>query len=470
MTVTDREPPIISDEELERAAEPAPPADPIDAPWSLSWPMRMALASLSLGAAGIHLVMVPSHADEWLPEGIAFALAGWFQVLAAVVVIARPSVRALRAVCAANIVFIAAWAWTRIAGAPWGPEAGVAQDGGFVDLTCVALEAGLVVLAGVALLRPTLGDGLSRTWRTSLAVIPIGILVLATAAIASPSAADHGHGDAAANGGHGNDESAASTAGTPMDHDHASGAPGASGASDAAAHDAHKDAEIAFLFPDGDDRGWAEVGNGEEMDHGYAPDVPIDSLDPATRAEYQRQLNLTMDAVRAYPTVKDAEAAGYRRVGPFAPGLGAHYVGGGAYDMDGVMSDEEIRRPGGIVYSGTKPESVIVGFMYTSVAFQDGKAPEGFAGPNDHWHSHSGICLKQGVNGTDALGADGSISAEDCAAKGGSFMKDITSSLLHVWTVPSYTSPTGVFSHVNPTISCDDGTYHYEEGSACTKK
>jgi hypothetical protein len=461
MTVTDREPPIISDEELEHIADSAPPATSVDAPWSLSWPMRVALASMSLGAAGIHLVMVPSHADEWLAEGIAFAFAGWFQVLAAVVLIARPSKPALRAVCAATLVFIAAWAWTRIAGAPWGPEAGVTQDASFVDLTCVALEAGLVVLAGIALARPTLGAGLSKTWRTSLAVVPIGILVLATAAIASPSAADHGHGGAAAGGGHGHDESSAPAAGSPMEHDHAS---------NPAAHDAHKDAEIAFLFPDGDDRGWSEVGNGEQMDHGYEPDVPIDSLDPATRAEYQRQLNLTMDAIRAYPTVKDAEAAGYRRVGPFAPGLGAHYVGGGAYDMDGVMSDDEIRRPGGIVYSGTKPDSVIVGFMYTAVAFKDGKAPEGFAGPNDHWHSHSGICLKPGVNGTDALGADGSISADECKARGGNFIEDITASLLHVWTVPAYTSPTGVFSHVNPTISCDDGTYHYEEGSACALK
>jgi hypothetical protein len=108
--------------------------------------------------------------------------------------------------------------------------------------------------------------------------------------------------------------------------------------------------------------------------------------------------------------------------------------------------------------------------MYTAVAFQDGKAPEGFAGPNDHWHSHSGVCLKPGVNGTDALGSDGSISADDCAAQGGSFIEDVTASLLHVWTVPAYTSPTGVFSHVNPTISCDDGTYHYEEGNACSKK
>jgi hypothetical protein len=458
MAVTDREPPIISDEELERITAPTPPAGAADPPWSLGRPLQVALASLSLGAAAIHLVMVPSHADEWLAEGIAFAFAGWVQVLTAVVLVARPSKVALRAVIAANIVFIAAWAWTRVAGAPWGPEAGVAQDAGFVDLTCVALEAGLVVLAAVALARPALGDGLSKRWRTALAVIPVGILVLATAAIASPSAADHGHGGDAAAGGHGHDERAA---GTTMEHDLAAGG---------TAHDAHKDAEIAFLFPDGDDRGWAEVGNGEQMDHGYAPDVPIDSLDPATRAEYRRQLNLTMDAVRAYPTVQDAEAAGYHRVGPFAPGLGAHYVGGGAYDMDGVMSDDEIRRPGGIVYSGTKPDSVIVGFMYTSVAFQDGKAPEGFAGPNDHWHSHSGVCLKPGVNGTDALGSDGSISAEDCAAKGGSFMKDITASLLHVWTVPSYTSPTGVFSHVNPTISCDDGTYHYEEGNACASK
>jgi hypothetical protein len=40
----------------------------------------------------------------------------------------------------------------------------------------------------------------------------------------------------------------------------------------------------------------------------------------------------------------------------------------------------------------------------------------------------------------------------------------VTPSLLHVWTVPSYTDPLGVFAHTNPAVTCPDGTY-YNKGT-----
>jgi hypothetical protein len=42
----------------------------------VNWLMRAALASLSVGAGAIHVVMVPSHASEWMAEAVAFAFAG----------------------------------------------------------------------------------------------------------------------------------------------------------------------------------------------------------------------------------------------------------------------------------------------------------------------------------------------------------------------------------------------------------
>jgi hypothetical protein len=62
----------------------------------------------------------------------------------------------------------------------------------------------------------------------------------------------------------------------------------------------------------------------------------------------------------------------------------------------------------------------------------------------------------------DALGADGSITEADCKAQDGSWMA-ITQSLLHVWTVPTYTDPLGVFAHTNPAVTCPDGTYYKGE-------
>jgi hypothetical protein len=240
-------------------------------------------------------------------------------------------------------------------------------------------------------------------------------------------------------------------------------APAAHEMSDMAGHDmstmaSHAGAATAFLFPDGDDKGWSGVENG--VQHNMAPEIPLAKLSPATRVELLRQLALTMDVVKKYPTVKDAEAAGYRRAGPFLPGLGTHYVGGRT-NRTGTLTDDDIQHPSTIIYDGNKPESPIAGFMYISIQMRaGGKEPEGFAGPNDHWHYHTGICLTAGANGAmEALGFDGSITAADCKTKGGNFIQ-ATQYLLHVWTVPGYTDPLGVFAHTNPALTCGDGTYY----------
>ncbi len=225
--------------------------------------------------------------------------------------------------------------------------------------------------------------------------------------------------------------------------------------------DAHKRAEVAFLFPDGDDKGWSRIENG--MQHNMTPDVPLAKIPLATRTDLLRQLALTMDVIKKFPTVKEAEAAGYRRAGPFIPGLGTHYVGP-RMNRTGTMTDADILNPSTIIYDGLKPDSPIAGFMYISVSMAAAsKEPEGFAGPNDHWHFHTGICLTAGSNGVqEALGFDGSITEASCRSKGGNYVA-ATQYLLHVWTVPGYSSALGVFAHTNPALTCPDGTYYTDD-------
>ena len=55
--------------------EPLTAEEPSSA-FSLSNPARAVLAVLSIGAAAIHLVMVPSRAGESLLEGMTFAASG----------------------------------------------------------------------------------------------------------------------------------------------------------------------------------------------------------------------------------------------------------------------------------------------------------------------------------------------------------------------------------------------------------
>jgi hypothetical protein len=202
-----------------------------------------------------------------------------------------------------------------------------------------------------------------------------------------------------------------------------------------------------------DDRGFAALANGEQHGHTFTQ-----AVNPADRVELGRQLALTREVALQYPTIADAERAGLHRAGPFSPGLGTHYInyGNAISNTDGVMSDDDIRRPLAWIYDGTKPESRVAGLFYMTTA----ENAQGFAGPNDTWHVHHDVCIKTGANGViDApLGADHDATPEQCEAVGGTLLQQ-TQYLVHVWTVPGYESPEGVFSHLSSAITCADGTY-----------
>jgi hypothetical protein len=189
----------------------------------------------------------------------------------------------------------------------------------------------------------------------------------------------------------------------------------------------------------------------------HEPDVP---LDPATRAQLAQELVVARDEAAQYPTVADAEAAGYHLVAGFGPGAGAHYVGGpmtGAGPFDPTKAQS-------LLYDGISPTSEIVGLMYFGM---DEQAPEGFAGPNDHWHRHSSVCTKF-VNGIIDVPfpPDADVTAEQCASVDGMFM-EITGWMVHAWVVPGWESPEGVFSHENANLRCADGTFDTDEIGKC---
>jgi hypothetical protein len=202
-----------------------------------------------------------------------------------------------------------------------------------------------------------------------------------------------------------------------------------------------------------DDRGFSKLENGAQHTHGFTQ-----AVSPQDRVTLARQLELARQVSLQYPTVADAERAGLHRAGPFSPGLGAHYIsyGNALSNTTGVMTDENIRRPLAWIYDGTKPDSHIAGLFYMTGVSK----PQGFAGSNDTWHVHHNVCIKTGANGViDApLGADHDATAAQCDAVGGNLLQQ-TQNLVHVWAVPGYESPEGVFSHLSSAITCADGTY-----------
>lgn len=388
--------------------------------------VRWLLASLSAGAGLIHLVMVPPHLAESTADGAGFLVAAAVQLALAVALASALARPVLAATVAANAAFVAAWAVSRTAGLPYGSHSGHPADAAFVDLVCVGIEGALLVGAAAVLLRPRIG-------RVQLAgaaplLAPLAVLALAGGAIASPSARDH----------------AATSHG-----DHVTGhEPAADQAAGGAATPTHAHDEAA------DDGGLSLLVNGHQHGGGEV------RLDPTTQAALTAQLSRTTELVQAYPTVAAATAAGYRRAGPFSPGLGTHFQAPEYHlNPDGVIDGDDILHPF-LIFDGTEPDAPLAGFMYMSYGVEG--VPEGFVGPNDHWHHHERVCIVVRPDGQvdTPFGADMEGVTDDmCTAVGGSFI-DTTAYMVHVWTVPGYESPRGVFSEINPRITCADGTYY----------
>ncbi len=180
-----------------------------------------------------------------------------------------------------------------------------------------------------------------------------------------------------------------------------------------------------------DDKGLALLHNGHHAEIG--PEQPLSATD---RTELSRQMAATIEVARRLPTPTEALAAGYHQTGPYMPGIGAHFIkiGGPSLNGDGVLDDADLQEPLAIIYDGVSPDARVAGFMYYSTSKT---APKGFAGPNDHWHFHTSLCLKYGPGGAIDLpyGFDVKIPKAQCDALGGTLLQQ-SQWMVHVWSVP----------------------------------
>ncbi len=182
-----------------RALSPLAPSQRIE---------TMFAASLSAGAAAIHLAAASSHLEPLGDLALGFYWAAFFQIAFAGALLAHPSSRRLATVgVAINVALIAAWAWSRTIGLPTipsGPEAV-----GLTDATTVAFQIALVwmlarrlgtlrnsrVIGGSAVpLGPIPGAAF---------IVGIGLVLLATPIAMADGLTGHGHDG----GGHAHPES-----------------------------------------------------------------------------------------------------------------------------------------------------------------------------------------------------------------------------------------------------------------------
>jgi hypothetical protein len=142
-------------------------------------------------------------------------------------------------------------------------------------------------------------------------------------------------------------------------------------------------------------------------------------------------------------TAADAVEAGYFQVTPYVPGIGAHYLNIELLQRDGF----DPANPEMLLYNGNEPTSELIGLSYAVLADDP---PEGFVGPNDEWHVHPSLCIV----GTLVVGPD-STPDDLCESIGGrkGMGFDHPMWMGHLWQVPGWESPWGLFSGENPTIN-----------------
>jgi hypothetical protein len=386
--------------------------------------LRWLLAALSLGAGVIHFAVSGEHYDLSWVHGAFFAVAAWLQLSWAIAVVLRPTRRLLTAGVILNAGILGVWVMSRIWGAPFGPNPWTPEDVNLADALSSGFELGIVVLTAAVLFRPAVAQ---HKLRPAIAVPVVGIAGVGVAVISS----------------------LAFTPALAASHD---GHPGGGNETRSVAASGHHDGPTTL--------------NGQKVKGVKAEDVAAESqpnqpLDATTRATLKAQLSEARDFALRYPTVADATATGYRLAGGFAPGSGAHYITYGGMTREGTFDPT---KPISLIYDGTSPTSQVIGLMYYGMGQG---APEGFAGPNDHWHRHSNVCIKNGPNGLDVpFPADQDVTAKQCADVQGSLLK-VTGYMVHAWVVPSWESPLGVFSHDNPDVRCADGTFKTDKAGFC---
>jgi hypothetical protein len=184
-----------------------------------------------------------------------------------------------------------------------------------------------------------------------------------------------------------------------------------------------------------------QVFDGEGHFHrGPTAQIP---LTEAQRMQLQAEQVKARAVVAKYATVAEAVAAGYRQSTVYVPCIGAHYTN------TSLAIGFNPSTPSELLYDGTRPNSRIVGLSY--LVYHPGGAPEGFAGPNDHWHQHTfngGLCIAR--NGL-VVGAE-STSEADCAKRGGRKIALTDIWMLHDWATPGFECSWGVFASECPEL------------------
>lgn len=428
---------------------------------------RAVAVAASAGAAVIHFAAAPTHFDEQTSHGVFFLVVAWAQVAVALGLARwRKRPEPWLAAAAVNLGVFAVWLGSRTIGVPESQHDSI----GYADTLASSLEVAAVACALVAL-RPALAR------RPAPAAAPLvgGLAALAlvggVSVAANPSVAGddggHAHGTQAEGehaDGHGAHGSAVQTVSADQRCDlgfntvvyNNTAQPG-----EVHAHDDDEPVDFTleqwadvFIDPRGPLTADMVVGYLEQnpvlgegvlsggLTHTLSPDPWQPMTDSAECEQLAAELQRAREIAISFPTAADAEAAGYRKITNYYPGIAAHYI-----NADHVDDEFDLDHPEMLLFDGDGPDAGMVGLSYYLETGSDEEPTAGFTGPNDHYHRHVGLCFRDGV-----VVAGSNTTEEECEAEGGDKGDALPGWMNHVWVVPGCESDWGMFSGANPAL------------------
>ena len=385
--------------------------------------VRWGLAALLMGAAFVHFGVMGDHFDFAVAHGTFFAAAAWIQLGFALGLVLRPSRRLLQAIIVVNAAIVGTWIMARTVGAPFGTPDWEPQPVGFADVLSTVFES-LVIAGSVAVLAGKLE---TRKFAPTHALPALGavvstVMILSTLSLVPAVAGEaHGHGDSAAvaaSGGH----AVPDVGGAALPEDQTANIATASGESPC-------------------EQSGPPASEGQSS-HGHRGPTAWEAIDDAdVRKQVGDELALSRQVALSFPTAADAKEAGYIQVTGYVPCIGSHWI------KVSLMDDKfDVMQPEMLLYDSSGLDGRMVGLSYWA-ATGEGSPPEGFAGPNDVWHQHIGLCIR----GARVVGAE-SVTEKECAERGGKKADGSDAWMVHAWVVPGWESAWGLFSGEHPEL------------------
>ncbi len=184
-------------------------------------------------------------------------------------------------------------------------------------------------------------------------------------------------------------------------------------------------------------RSGADVPHGGHS-HGHPSagstiEVPLFTGDAGT---FANQWLVAVNSVPTFDSIAKATALGYVRAAVPSSGVGTHWV-----LWSQVARPFDPAHPSMLLFDERTSPARLAGYSYW---VQSPTEPEGFAGPNDQWHQHTGLCVVNGwVDREEAAGP------QACA---GTYLAGGDLWMLHAWPVPRFENRLGKFAPIHPAL------------------